>query len=74
MPDSRDGLLARASEPQMTVIEKKVDPMLLWLDGVIDGARTGYLQIGDAQLEATRSAFVRTYLSGHLNRRFLCEL
>jgi len=58
----------------MPVVEQVIDPVFLRLDGVIDGAEAGYKEVRYSQLDATGGPLVGTYLSGHLNRRFLCEL
>jgi hypothetical protein len=57
----------------MPVIQEKIDAVFLWLDWVIDRAGAGHRQFGYAQLISTWRSRVRTYLSGHLDRRFLCE-
>src|SRR5215217_2652807 len=74
MPDSRDRLLPRASQPEVPAVQEEIDPVLLRLNWVIDRARPRYLEVRNRELYPSGSAFVRTYLSGHLNRRFLCKL
>jgi hypothetical protein len=74
MAQERDCALTRASEPELTVIQQEIDAVLLRLDGIVDWARAGNREIRDTELIAAWSPLVRTYLSGHLDRRFLGKL
>ena len=58
----------------MPVIEQKVDPVLLGLDRIVDGARARDLQVADGKLESPRRAAVWTYRPSDLDRRFQCKL
>src|SRR6476659_6474101 len=69
-----DRALALASQPQVTIVEKKIDAVLFRLDRIINGARTSNYQVADGQFVPARSTGIRPYLSGHLDRRFLGEL
>src|SRR5579859_8140735 len=52
--DLEDRNLARAAEPQVSMLHQEIDAVLLWLNRVIDGTRADDLQTRDSQLDASR--------------------
>jgi hypothetical protein len=62
--DDGDRPLPRAAEPEVAVVEEEVDPVLLRLDRVIQGARAEHLDIGDGELVPPGRAGVLADLAG----------
>src|SRR5260370_28675130 len=71
--DAEDGGLARRSNPQMAVVEQKIDAVLLELDGERGAFRylLEDLNFGDADFVAARRPSLGTNISGDDNAGFL---
>jgi hypothetical protein len=58
VPDDEDGPLARASEPEVPVVEEEVDTVLFGLDRIVERARADDLQVGRGDLVTAGRAAV----------------
>src|SRR5688500_8075329 len=65
--------LTGRSQPEVAVVEKKVDPVLLGLDRIIDWARSQDGQAANTELVTTRRAGIRLDLALHFDAGFLGE-
>jgi len=72
--DPRDRALPRRSQPEMPVVEEEVDPVLFWLDRIVDRALSINGELRYRELESARRARIRTHLALDFDRRFLSEL
>jgi len=68
--NGEDGALPTAAQPEVTVVEQEIDPVLLWLNWVIRRARPEYRKTDHTQLESTRRSRLGAYLAGDVDRSF----
>src|SRR6185437_9190412 len=66
--------LPRAAQPEVPVVEQKVDAMLFWLDRVVERARANDGERRHAHLVAAGRARLGAHLAGHGDRCLEREL
>jgi hypothetical protein len=71
VPNPRDRPLAWSSEPEVSVVEEEIDPVLLGLERIVDRAGAENGQGADAKLVAARRASIDLYFPFHFDARFL---
>src|SRR5216117_1963632 len=74
VPNMRYSPLSWCSQPEVTVVEQKVDPVLFRLDRIIDWALAIDGQIRDAKLESARRTGIGANFALDFDRCLLGEL
>src|SRR5262249_23219566 len=69
VPNREDGTNTLASEPEVPVIEQKIDAVLLRLNRIVDRARTNDCEAGHTHLVSARRARLSRNLAAHGDRR-----